>query len=183
MKFINTHIDGLIIIEPDIYPDNRGCFYEAYNSKEFVRNNLSYFFVQDNEAESKFGVIRGLHFQIGNKAQAKLVRVVSGAVLDVVVDLRKDSRTYREVYSIQLSHENKKQLLIPRGFAHGYSVLSQQCTFSYKCDNFYSKNFESGINPLDPGLAIDWMIPTEEQIISPKDLILPNLNTAILDLR
>ena len=135
MHIIKTEIEGLVIITPDVYSDSRGCFFESYNAKKFVINNLEYFFVQDNEAESKYGVIRGLHFQNHPKAQSKLVRVSYGYVLDVAIDLRKDSKTFGKVFTIQLSHENKKQLLIPQGFAHGYSVLSESAIFNYKCDS------------------------------------------------
>ncbi|MBK9221357.1 MAG: dTDP-4-dehydrorhamnose 3,5-epimerase [Saprospiraceae bacterium] len=181
MKITETHIKGLFILEPKIFKDERGCFYETFNSKQFIRNNLSYFFVQDNEAESKFGVIRGLHYQHSTMAQAKLVRVTFGEVLDVVVDLRKGSPTFKSVFSIILSNENKKQLLIPRGFAHGYSVLSPSCLFQYKCDNYYAVSHEAGINPLDMSLSIDWKISEQDRIISSKDANLPFFNNARLD--
>jgi dTDP-4-dehydrorhamnose 3,5-epimerase len=173
MKITNTEIEGLLIIEPAIHQDSRGYFCETYNSRNFIINKLRYFFVQDNEAESNYGVIRGLHFQKQPMAQAKLVRASFGEVLDVVVDLRADSQTYGTVYSIRLSHDNKKQLLIPAGFAHGYSVLSPTAIFNYKCDNYYSKENESGIHPLDNTLQIDWQIPEKDRIISPKDMSLP----------
>lgn len=169
MQLFETGINELFVLQADSYEDERGCFFESYNARWFVKNRLAYHFVQDNASESSYGVIRGLHFQIGPKSQAKLVRVSYGEVLDVVVDLRKDSASYGKVFSIILSRANKKQLLIPRGFAHGYSVLSTDCIFNYKCDNYYDKNSESGIHPLDPDLNIDWMIPLELQNISDKD--------------
>lgn len=169
MQLFKTGFSELFILQADSFEDERGCFYESYNARWFVQNGLDYHFVQDNASESKYGVIRGLHFQIGTSSQAKLVRVSHGEVLDVVVDLRKNSERFGTVFSIILSQANKKQLLIPRGFAHGYAVLSTDCVFNYKCDNYYAKNFESGIHPLDPDLNIDWMIPQELQIISDKD--------------
>lgn len=160
---------------PNIFIDQRGYFFESYQSKEFINSGLDYFFVQDNEAYSNFGTVRGLHYQIGKYAQAKLVRVVEGEVLDVVVDLRKSSPMFGRYFSIVLSGENKKQLLIPRGFAHGYSVLSNTAIFSYKCDNYYQKSAEAGIHPLDPGLQIDWKVPTDKIILSEKDQTWPFL--------
>lgn len=176
MKITHTDIEGLLILEPDVYADSRGCFYESYNSRKFIINHLEYFFVQDNEAESKYGVIRGLHFQNDPMAQTKLVRVPFGEVLDVAIDLRPGSITFGKVFSIILNQFNKKQLLIPRGFAHGYSVLSESSVFHYKCDNYYSKSHESGYHPLDSYFKIDWQIPPDKMIISPKDLALPVFN-------
>lgn len=178
MNIIETEIEGLVVIEPDVYLDSRGCFFECYNSKKFIINNLTYFFVQDNEAESKFGVIRGLHFQKNPQAQTKLVRVSYGEVLDVAIDLRTNSSTFGKVFTILLSQQNKKQVLIPKGFAHGYSVLSPISIFNYKCDNYYSKDHESGIHPLDPHFNIDWQIPKSNQLVSPKDLALPFFQVA-----
>ncbi len=176
MQLIPTELEDLFIIQPQVFQDERGCFFESFNARDMVRSNLNYHFVQDNSSESSYGVIRGLHFQTGKMSQAKLVRVSYGEALDVVVDLRPASKTFGKSFSILLSKENKKQLLIPRGFAHGYSVLSKECVFSYKCDNYYSKLFESGIHPNDPSLNIDWRIPKEFQIISIKDLQLPYFN-------
>lgn len=176
MQLFETGIKELFVLQPDAFEDERGCFFESYNARWFVKNRLAYNFVQDNASESIYGVIRGLHFQKGTKSQAKLVRVSQGEVLDVVVDLRKDSDSFGKVFSIILSRINKKQLLIPRGFAHGYSVLSTDCVFNYKCDNYYEKNAESGIHPLDPDLNIDWLIPKESQIISDKDRQLDYFN-------
>jgi dTDP-4-dehydrorhamnose 3,5-epimerase len=174
MPFIATPIADLLVFEPRIFPDDRGYFYESYNQKNFVAQGITMQFVQDNQAYSTYGVVRGLHFQNGEAAQAKLVSVLQGAVLDVVVDLRNDSPTFGQSFSITLSSENKKQLLVPRGFAHGYSVLSETALFYYKCDNFYNKEAEGGIQLLDENLAIDWKVPTNEMIISEKDIILPN---------
>jgi dTDP-4-dehydrorhamnose 3,5-epimerase len=176
MKITETHIKGLYLIEPVEYTDSRGCFFESYNSKRFIQHKLNYFFVQDNEAISSYGVIRGLHFQNEPMAQTKLVRVSYGTVLDVVVDLRPESPTYGQTFHVELTQENKKQMLIPRGFAHGYSVLSKEAVFHYKCDNYYSKEHEGGIHPLDPVLQIDWKIPKEKMILSEKDLSLANFN-------
>jgi len=169
MQLIETGLKDLFVLQAHSFEDERGCFFESYNAHWFVQNNLPYYFVQDNASESSYGVLRGLHFQTGTKSQAKLVRVSYGEVLDVVVDLRTDSETFGKSFSIFLSRSTKKQLLIPRGFAHGYSVLSTDCVFNYKCDNFYDKKSESGIHPLDPDLNIDWMIPKELQIVSEKD--------------
>ena len=177
MKITKNDIDGLLIIEPVVFEDSRGCFFESYNSKKFILNKLMYFFVQDNEAISTYGVIRGLHFQHSPMAQSKLVRVSYGEVLDVVIDLRPNSRTYKNIFSILLNHENKKQLLIPKGFAHGYSVLSETSVFNYKCDNYYSKEHEGGIHPLDSHFNVDWRIPSDKIVISEKDQSLPNFNS------
>jgi dTDP-4-dehydrorhamnose 3,5-epimerase len=176
MQIVKTEIEGLLILIPDVFSDSRGCFFESFNSKKFIHHKLEYFFVQDNEAESKYGVIRGLHFQKHPKAQTKLVRVSQGEVLDVAIDLRTQSKTFGSVFTILLSQENKKQLLIPKGFAHGYSVLSPTATFNYKCDDYYSKEHESGIHPLDPGFNIDWKVPDHSRIISDKDSALPFFN-------
>ncbi len=178
MKIIETIIPDLLIIEPKIFRDNRGYFFESYNQNNFNAAGLSYNFMQDNESSSSYGVIRGLHFQTGKFAQAKLVRVLHGKVLDVAVDLRKDSPTYKKWFSIELSEENKLQLLIPRGFAHGFSVLSEQAVFSYKCDNLYNKESESSINLFDEELGIDWKLNKNDAIISEKDLISPTINNA-----
>lgn len=174
MQIISTGLDGLFLIEPLVYNDSRGYFFESYNAKQFLINGLEYFFVQDNESYSHKGVIRGLHYQVGLMAQAKLVRVALGEVLDVALDLRKDSPTFGKHYSVILSSKNKRQLLIPRGFAHGFSVLSEEAVFQYKCDNYYSKAHEAGLNPLDTQLAIDWKIPPEMIQISDKDLAWPS---------
>jgi len=175
MPFSTTPIPGLIIFEPRIFPDERGYFFESYNQRTWAEAGLQANFVQDNQARSTRGVLRGLHYQVGEMAQAKLVRVLEGEVLDVVVDIREDSPTYGQWYSVRLSAENKRQLFVPRGFAHGYVVLSETAEFFYKCDNFYSKAHEGGIRFDDPALAIDWEIDLSEVIVADKDLALPFL--------
>ncbi|MBN2892473.1 MAG: dTDP-4-dehydrorhamnose 3,5-epimerase [Bacteroidales bacterium] len=170
MNFISTEFEGLYIIEPKIFKDTRGYFYESYNRSAFEQNGLFFDFVQDNQSRSQYGVVRGLHYQIGLFAQAKLVRVLEGKVLDVVVDLRTDSKSFGKYYSVELSAENQLQFLVPRGFAHGFSVLSENATFLYKCDNFYNKESERGIMYNDPALNIDWKIPLDKMILSPKDM-------------
>jgi len=173
MPFIDTPLPDLKIFEPNVWNDDRGYFYESYNENTFLDADIHYNWVQDNQAKSSYGVLRGLHYQVGKNSQAKLVRVFQGEVLDVVVDIRPDSITYGQSYSLILSEENKKQLLVPRGFAHGYAVLSETAIFFYKCDNFYSKEDEGGILYNDVTLQIDWLIPTEKAILSDKDLKQP----------
>jgi dTDP-4-dehydrorhamnose 3,5-epimerase len=173
MPFAETPIAGLIVFEPKVWGDERGYFFEAYNQKVFREAGIDCTFVQDNQARSTYGVLRGLHYQVGQYAQAKLVRVVEGEVLDVAVDLREDSQTYGQWYSIRLSAENKRQLFVPRGFAHGYVVLSPTAEFFYKCDNFYFKPNEGGVIYNDPQLNIDWEIDLKEAVLSEKDLLLP----------
>ena len=169
--FEKTHIEGLIIVSPKIWGDERGYFYESYNEKLFKANGITADFVQDNQAFSSFGVLRGLHYQTGEFAQAKLVRVIQGEVLDVAVDIRPGSKTYGEWFSIRLSGKNHKQLFVPRGFAHGYVVLSDTALFAYKCDNFYAKDHEAGIRFNDPTLKIDWQIDCKDMILSEKDKV------------
>lgn len=167
MNFIKTEIEGVYIIEPKVFGDNRGYFMETYNESVFKANGLNYTFVQDNESKSKKGVLRGLHFQI-KYPQAKLVRVIEGEVFDVAVDLRKDSKTYGKWVGVILSSENKRQFMIPRGFAHGFVVLSETATFAYKCDEFYHPEDEGGIMWNDPNININW--PFEgDVILSEKD--------------
>lgn len=173
MPFIPTDFPGLIVYEPKIHEDDRGYFYESYNQKTFEAGGISTQFVQDNQARSAYGVLRGLHYQIGSFAQAKLVRVIQGEVLDVVVDLRSHSPTYGKWYSIRLSAQNKRQFFVPRGFAHGYLVLSETAEFFYKCDNFYSREHEGGLRFDDPQLGIDWEIDLSKVILSEKDKKLP----------
>lgn len=180
MKFIKTEISDVYIIEPSVFGDNRGYFLESFNLERFEENVYPVKFVQDNESKSSKGVLRGLHFQTGEYAQAKLVRVIKGMVLDVVVDLRKDSPTFSKHFSIELSEDNKKQLFVPRGFAHGFIVLSETAIFSYKCDNFYNSASEQGLRYDDPSLGIDWRLPIKEFIVSEKDLVLPTLSTLSL---
>lgn len=174
MEYIETDFEGLYVIQPRIFSDARGYFFESYSKQKELDAGLDYNWVQDNEAFSSKGVLRGLHFQIGASAQAKLVRVILGEVQDVVVDIRPESKTYGQYYSILLSAENKKQLLIPKGFAHSYLVTSDEAIFSYKCDNFYDKNAEGGIIYYDKFLDIDWKLSEEEFIVSEKDKILPD---------
>lgn len=178
MKIIETNIPDLLIIEPTIFEDERGFFFESYNHQKFVDAGLNYNFVQDNHSKSTFGVLRGLHFQRTPYAQTKLVRVTQGKVLDVAVDLRAGSPTFLKHFSLELSAENKKQLLIPRGFAHGFVVLSDTCEFLYKCDNLYHKASDGGIIFNDNSLNIDWILPKEKLIISEKDANLPTLKEA-----
>ncbi|GJM33814.1 MAG: dTDP-4-dehydrorhamnose 3,5-epimerase [Saprospiraceae bacterium] len=173
MPFTDTNIPDLKIFEPKIWDDGRGYFFEAYNQKTFVTAGITSEFVQDNQARSSFGVLRGLHYQVAPFEQAKLVRVIEGEVLDVAVDLRPESPTYGKSFSILLSAKNQKQLFVPRGFAHGYAVLSETATFFYKCDNYYSKAHEGGIRFDDPKLNIDWNIALDQVILSPKDELLP----------
>jgi len=169
MNFIKTAIDGVIIVEPKIFQDARGYFFESYNEATFVQNGITNRFVQDNQSKSSYGVIRGLHCQLGEHAQAKLVRVLQGKVLDVAVDIRKDSPTFGKHVAVELSDENQRQLFIPRGFLHGFSVLSETAVFAYKCDNFYCKEAEFGIRYDDAEIGIDWKIPTDKIITSEKD--------------
>ncbi len=171
MPFTDTPIAGLKIFEPKVWGDERGYFFESYNESTFKEAGINAKFVQDNQARSVYGVLRGLHYQVAPFAQAKLVRVLEGKVLDVVVDIRENSPSYGQTFSIELSAENKKQLFIPRGFAHGYVVLSETAEFFYKCDNFYSKVHEGSILYNDPMLNIDWQIDLENAILSEKDQI------------
>lgn len=173
MPFLETNIPDLLVFEPKVWEDDRGYFFEAFNQKTFSEAGIKADFVQDNQARSTYGVLRGLHYQIGPFAQAKLVRVLAGRVLDVAVDLRSNSPTYGHHYSVELSAANKRQLYVPRGFAHGYLVLSATAEFFYKCDNLYAKSHEGGIVYNDPTLAIDWKIDLKDAILSPKDQILP----------
>ncbi|GAB3427562.1 dTDP-4-dehydrorhamnose 3,5-epimerase [Niabella aquatica] len=175
MPFTSTGIEGLLIFEPRVFEDSRGYFFEAYNKSVFEAEGLTYGFVQDNQSFSQYGTIRGLHYQQAPYAQCKLVRVLQGKILDIAVDIRKASPTYGKVFSIELTSENKKQLLIPAGFAHGFSVLSETAMVMYKCDALYNKESEGGIIYNDPDLAIDWQLPDEAAIVSDKDLLLPTL--------
>lgn len=175
MKVTKTDIDGVVIIEPQVFEDSRGYFYESFNEKEFKEKVADIDFVQDNESMSVFGVMRGLHFQNPPYTQSKLVRCVKGAVLDVAVDLRKESPTYGKHVAVMLTRENKKQLFIPKGFAHGFIVLSKTAVFQYKCDNFYNKESDNGISILDESLGIDWMLDINKTILSDKDLRYPKL--------
>ena len=175
MPFSKTQFPGLLIFEPTVFEDSRGYFFESYNQKLFSENGIEINFVQDNQALSSYGIVRGLHFQMNPFAQTKLLRVLSGKIIDAVVDIRKNSPTYGNAYTIELSAENKKQLLIPKGFAHGYSVISETAEVFYKCDAFYHKESEGGILWNDPKLNIDWKIPVDKVVVSEKDARYPSL--------
>lgn len=179
MKITETEFEGLLIIQPAVHGDQRGYFYESWQNKRFSDVDIKNDFVQDNEARSNYGVIRGLHYQLPPMAQAKLVRVIIGEILDVVVDIRPSSKTFGQSYQIILSETNKIQLLVPRGFAHGYACLSEDVIFAYKCDNYYSKEHEGHIRFDDSSLKIDWKIPKNDQIVSEKDMIAPNFGNHI----
>ena len=175
MPFQKTTIPGLLVFEPKIFEDSRGYFFEAYSERAFQEEGLYIKFVQDNQSYSKYGVVRGLHYQQNPYAQAKLVRAIEGAILDAVVDIRVGSPTYGQTFSIELSSENKKQLFVPAGFAHGFCVLSQTAAVMYKCDAFYNKEAEGGIRFDDPALNIDWGVPKDKMVLISKDLELPTL--------
>jgi dTDP-4-dehydrorhamnose 3,5-epimerase len=181
MPFLSTDFPGLIVFQPKVFGDERGYFFESYNHREFINAGLSFNWIQDNQSGSSYGVIRGLHFQKGAYAQTKLVRCLSGSILDVVVDLRKSSPTFQQVYSIELNAENKLSLLVPKGFAHGFSVLSDRAEVLYKCDALYHKESEGGLLYNDPALKIDWRIPTDKAIISDKDKVNPLLSELSAD--
>jgi dTDP-4-dehydrorhamnose 3,5-epimerase len=181
MKIIDTPILDLFVIEPTVFQDSRGFFYESFNNQKLLDKGLVYNFIQDNHSKSSYGVLRGLHYQNYPTAQSKLVRVTQGRVLDVAVDIRKNSPTFLQHFSIELSAENKLQLLIPRGFAHGFVVLSETCEFLYKCDNFYDKNSEGGIAYNDPTLNINWLIPEMDVILSEKDTHNPTVENAVFN--
>jgi len=183
MKIIETPIPGLLIIEPRVFADERGYFFESYNETKFANAGLITNFVQDNESKSHRGVIRGLHYQLAPFAQSKLIRVVHGTVFDVAVDLRKGSPTFGQWFGLEVSASKKNQLYIPKGFAHGFSVLSEYAIFSYKCDAFYNPTADRGIRFDDPHLAINWKLPLDEAVISEKDLIHPFLADAELNFK
>ena len=173
MPFVTTDIEGVLIFEPAVYKDERGYFFESYNEVTFHQQGITNRFVQDNQSFSKFGVIRGLHYQLDPHPQTKLVRVLQGRIVDVAVDIRKGSPTFGKYVSVELSSDNKRELLVPRGFAHGFSVLSDTAEVSYKCDGLYDKASEGGIRFDDPQLNIDWQLPLDKAIVSSKDLALP----------
>ena len=179
MPFTVTDFPGLLIFEPRVFNDDRGYFFEGYNENTFSAAGASMKFVQDNQARSTYGVIRGLHYQQHPHAQTKLVRALHGAILDVVVDVRKGSPMYGKVFSIELSAENKKQLLVPKGFAHGYSVLTETAEVLYKCDAFYNKESEGGLSYNDPKLAIDWRVPLSKAVVAEKDLVHPGIDDCV----
>ena len=176
MKIIKTNIDGVVIIEPRIFNDSRGYFFESYSKREFDEKVAPIDFVQDNESCSSYGVMRGLHFQRPPYAQAKLVRCVKGSVLDVAVDIRKGSPTYGQHVAVELTEDNHRQFFIPRGFAHGFAVLSDMAIFQYKCDNYYHPEADSGISIQDDSLGIEWRIDLSKAILSEKDLCHPQIS-------
>lgn len=169
MKMTRTDIEGLVVIEPRVFGDSRGYFFESFSQREFEKEVGQVRFVQDNESKSSYGVVRGLHFQKPPHTQSKLVRVVKGRVLDVAVDLRRDSKTYGKYFSVELTEENHLQLFIPKGFAHGFAVLSDEAVFQYKCDEFYAPESEGAIAWNDPDIGVDWQIPEDKVILSEKD--------------
>jgi len=179
MPFLKTDFPDLMVFEPKVFEDSRGYFFESYNENTFTAEGIAIKFVQDNQAQSSYGVIRGLHYQLNPFAQTKLIRALSGTILDVAVDIRKGSPTYGKAFVIELSATNKKQLLVPKGFAHGYSVLSETSEVLYKCDEFYHKESEGGIMYNDPALQIDWRIPVDKAIISEKDMNYPGLHNCV----
>ena len=169
MEVIKTEIEGVVIIEPRIFKDDRGYFYESFSQREFEEKVCRTTFVQDNQSKSSYGVVRGLHFQKPPYSQSKLVRCIKGAVLDVAVDIRKGSPTFGKHVAVELTEDNHRQFFVPRGFAHGFAVLSDEAVFQYKCDNFYNKESEGSVAWNDPELAIDWRIPAEKVLLSEKD--------------
>jgi len=169
MQVIRAELEGVLILEPKVFGDQRGYFFESWNRAAFAAAGIPMDFVQDNESKSRYGVLRGLHWQAAPYTQAKLVRVISGAVLDVAVDIRKGSPTFGKHIAVELSGDNKRQMLIPRGFAHGFVVLSEEAVFSYKCDNAYMPSADRGIRPDDPALGIDWRVPAAQWVLSEKD--------------
>jgi dTDP-4-dehydrorhamnose 3,5-epimerase len=179
MNIVETEIKGVFIIEPKLFGDNRGYFFESFSQREFESVIGPVTFVQDNQSKSSYGVVRGLHFQKPPHAQAKLVRVVKGKVLDVAVDLRKDSPTFGKYMAVELSDENHRQVFIPKGFAHGFSVLSEEAVFQYKCDEYYAPESEAAIAWDDQDLNIDWKVPAEDVVLSAKDRNHPTLKEFI----
>ena len=181
MEVIKTALEGVVIIEPRIFKDARGYFFESFSQKEFNEKVMPINFVQDNESMSSYGVMRGLHYQKMPYTQSKLVRCVKGAVLDVAVDIRKGSPTFGQHVAVELTEENHRQFFVPRGFAHGFAVLSETAIFQYKCDNFYAPQADAGIQLMDEELGLDWRIPTADALLSEKDLTHPCLRDAVLD--
>ena len=176
MNFIKTNIDGVVIVEPRIFMDERGYFFESYNEPEFIKNGIPNRFIQDNQSKSSYGVVRGLHSQLGEYSQAKLVRVLQGTVLDVAVDVRKNSPTFGKYIAVELSDTNNRMLFIPRDFLHGFSVLSDTAVFAYKVDNIYAPKFEFGVRYDDSEINVDWRLPTDKIITSSKDRIAHTLD-------
>ncbi len=175
MNVIKTELDGVVIIEPKVFGDARGYFFESYHADRYKEAGIDCDFIQDNESKSKYGVLRGLHYQMPPYIQAKLVRVVQGSVLDIAVDIREGSPTFGKHVAVELSAENKRQLFVPRGFAHGFVVLSEEVIFTYKCDNLYMPSCERGILFNDPALGIDWQVKIEDMLLSDKDRVNPLL--------
>ena len=180
MEYFETEIKGVFIIEPKVFKDARGYFMEAWKQAEFDEHVGKTVFIQDNESKSSYGVLRGLHYQKGDASQAKLVRVIKGKVLDVAVDIRRSSPTFGQHVSVVLTADNHRQFFVPRGFAHGFAVLSDEAVFQYKCDNYYAPQSEGAIAWDDPDLGIDWQVPTENRILSEKDAHHPRLKDAEL---
>ena len=180
MKVIETEIEGVVILEPQIFGDERGYFFESFSLKRFEEEVSKTVFVQDNESKSKYGVLRGLHYQLPPYTQAKLVRVVKGTVLDVAVDIRKGSPTFGKYVAAELSEENKRQFFLPKGLAHGFVVLSEEAIFQYKCDEYYAPGHEGAIRFDDPDLGIDWRLPVKDISLSEKDKKHPRLRDAVL---
>ena len=178
MEVIKTDIEGVVIIEPRIFKDDRGYFYESFSQREFEEKVCRTTFVQDNQSKSSYGVLRGLHFQKPPYCQSKLVRCIKGAVLDVAVDIRKGSPTFGKYVAVELTEDNHRQFFVPRGFAHGFAVLTPEAVFQYKCDNFYNKESEGSVAWNDPQLAIDWRIPADKVILSEKDKLSKNIADA-----
>lgn len=180
MNIIKTAIEGVVIIEPKVFADDRGYFFESFSQQRFIESICNTTFVQDNESKSSYGVLRGLHYQKPPYAQSKLVRVVKGSVLDVAVDIRKGSPTFSKYVAVELSQENKRQFFIPRGFAHGFVVLTQEAIFQYKCDAYYAPNYEGSVLWNDTTIGIDWKVPHQDIILSSKDTQSPLLKDAWL---
>ena len=178
MEVIKTEIEGVVIIEPRIFKDDRGYFYESFSQREFEEKVCRTTFVQDNQSKSSYGVVRGLHFQKPPYSQSKLVRCIKGAVLDVAVDIRKGSPTFGKYVAVELTEDNHRQFFVPRGFAHGFAVLTEEAVFQYKCDNFYNKESEGSVAWNDPQLAIDWRIPADKVLLSEKDKLSKNIADA-----
>ena len=181
MEIRETGIAGLLVIKPRVFEDERGYFFESFNESDLDRAGYPFHFIQDNQSRSMYGVVRGLHYQLEPKAQTKFVRVLEGLIWDVAVDLRKGSPTFGQWKGVELSAENKLQMLIPKGFAHGFSVLSEAAVVLYKCDEFYAPDFERGIRFDDPGIGVDWKVNPEDMILSPRDLAMPSMADATMN--
>ena len=183
MEIKETGIAGLLVIKPRIFEDERGYFFESFNEADLDKAGHPFHFIQDNQSKSLYGVVRGLHYQLEPRAQTKFVRVLEGSIWDVAVDLRKNSPTFLKWKGIELSALNRLQMLIPRGFAHGFSVLSKEAVVLYKCDEFYAPEFETGIRYDDPGIGIDWKVKEEDRILSDRDLAMPSLQEATMNFK